>query len=88
MPIKSVFGGKAVVTFVACCSTDLNVVVVNVIIVLVMLLVIGSIIHVVCIHVVFSMLFILLKAFAILVKCQLVVVRSFGVFFLLAMVRS
>ena len=49
-----------------------------------LLMVIGSIVRVF----VFLMLFILLKAFLILVKRQLVVVQFITVFFLLALVRS
>ena len=47
-------------------------------------MVIGSIVCVV----VPLMLFVLLKAFAILVECPLVVVQFFAMFFLLAMIRS
>ena len=55
---------------------------VGVIIVLVLLMVVGFIVHLV----VFLILFILLEAFAILLKCLLVVVQFFGVFFLLALI--
>ena len=88
MPVESIFGGKAAMTFAACCSTDFDVTDVNVVIMLVLLIIIGSIVRVVHIHVVFLMLFVLLEAFAILVKRLLVVVWSFVVFFLLAMIRS
>ena len=49
-----------------------------------MLLLLMVIWSIVCI-VVLLMLFVLLKAFAILFECQLVVVQFFAVFFLLAM---
>ena len=72
--MESIFGGKAAVTFAACCSTDFNVIDINVLIILLLLMIIGFVIHVVCIHNVFLVLFVLLKTFAILVKCLLVVV--------------
>ena len=83
--MKSILGGKAVVTFAACHKMDFDMVSVNVIIVLqLLLMIIGSIVRVV----VFLMLFILLEAFAILVKLLLVIVQFFGVLFLLAMIRG
>ena len=86
MLIESVFGGKATVTFAACCSMNFHVIGVDVIIVLILLIVIGFIVRVVCIHIAFLVLFILLEAFSILVKCLLIVALSFGMFFLLTMV--
>ena len=76
-------------TFAACCKTNFDIVSIDVVIMLLLLLmIIGSVICVVCIHIIHLMLFVLLKAFAILIKRPLVVLQSFGRFFLLAMICS
>ena len=56
----------------------------DVVIVLLLLIIIGSVVGVV----VFPILFVPLEAFAILIKCLLVVIQFFAMFFLLAMIRS
>ena len=71
-------------TFAACRRTDFDVINIDIVIMLLLLMINGSIVRVV----VFLTLFVLLKAFAILVECLLVVVQFFAVFFLLAMVPS
>ena len=65
--------------YTACRRTDFDVVRVDVIIMLLPLMIIGSVIGVVN----FLMLFVLLKAFAILVECLLVAVQFVAVFLLL-----
>ena len=65
---------------------DFDVIDIDVLIMLLLLMTFGFFVHVVHLYVVFLVFFVLLKAFAILVKCLLVVIQSFGVFFLLAII--